>query len=53
MPMAISKVTLNGETLMDVTQDTVAINNLLTGETATGADGEPVFLFDAKTAVEI
>ena len=42
MPMAISKVTLNGETLMDVTQDTVAINNLLTGETATGADGEPV-----------
>lgn len=42
MPMAISKVTLNGETLMDVTQDTVASNNLLTGETATGADGEPV-----------
>lgn len=40
--MAISKVTLNGETLMDVTQDTVATNNLLTGETATGADGEPV-----------
>lgn len=40
--MAISKVTLNGETLMDVTQDTVASNNLLTGETATGADGEPV-----------
>lgn len=40
--MAISKVTLNGTTLMDVTQDTVAANNLLTGETATGADGEPV-----------
>ena len=40
--MAISKVTLNGTTLMDVTQDTVATNNLLTGETATGADGEPV-----------
>lgn len=40
--MAISKVTLNGTTLMDVTQDTVATNNLLTGVTATGADGEPV-----------
>ena len=37
--MAISKVTLNGDTLMDVTQDTVAANNLLSGETATGADG--------------
>lgn len=40
--MAISKVTLNGDTLMDVTQDTVAANNLLSGETATGADGESV-----------
>lgn len=40
--MAISKVTLNGDTLMDVTQDTVTANNLLSGETATGADGESV-----------
>lgn len=37
--MAISKVTLNGDTLMDVTQDTVTANKLLSGETATGADG--------------
>lgn len=39
---AVSKVTLNGTTLIDVTQDTVAANNLLTGNTATGADGEKV-----------
>lgn len=37
--MAISKITLNGEVQMDVTQDTVTANNLLSGETATGADG--------------
>lgn len=38
--MAISKVTLNGETQMDVTGDTVAANHLLNGDTATGANGE-------------
>lgn len=40
--MAIAKVTLNGTTLMDVTQDTVTAPALQQGETATGADGEPV-----------
>lgn len=40
--MAISKLILNGVTQMDVTQDTVAPENLFSGETATGADGEPV-----------
>lgn len=40
--MAVSKVILNGTTLIDVTNDTVAANNLLSGETATGADGEAV-----------
>ena len=39
---AVSKVTLNGTTLIDVTQDTVAANNLLVGKTATGADGNKV-----------
>ena len=39
---AISKVTLNGVVLMDVTQDTVAAFNLLSTYTATGADGKPV-----------
>lgn len=40
--MGISKVILNGVTQMDVTQDTVASSNLLSGNTATGADGEKV-----------
>lgn len=37
--MAISKITLNGVTQMDVTQDTVNEENLLAGETATKANG--------------
>lgn len=37
--MAFSKITLNGTTLMDVTQDTVDEENLLAGETATKANG--------------
>ena len=40
--MGVSKVILNGNTIMDVTQDTVASSNLVTGFTATGADGENV-----------
>lgn len=38
--MAISKITLNGATQMDVTDDTVVPNHLLAGDTATGANGE-------------
>lgn len=40
--MAFSKITLDGVTLMDVTQDTVTAANLLDGITATGADGSGV-----------
>ena len=40
--MAISKIILNGVTQMDVTQDTVASNNLLSGYTATKNDGTKV-----------
>ena len=40
--MAFSKIILNGTTLMDVTSNTVATDNLFTGYTATGADGLPV-----------
>lgn len=40
--MAVSKVILNGTTLMDTTQKTVNANNLLYGETALGADGQNV-----------
>ena len=40
--MAISKIILNGVTQMDVTQDTVASTNLLSGYTATKNDGTKV-----------
>ena len=39
---AVSKVTLNGTTLIDVTQDTVTAETLLVGNTATAADGHRV-----------
>lgn len=40
--MAISKIILNGVTQMDVTQDTVASDNLLSGFTATKNDGTKI-----------
>lgn len=40
--MAFSKITFNGETLMDVTQNTVTASNLLNGIIATGADGQEI-----------
>ena len=40
--MAISKVILDGQVQMDVTQDTVTANALLAGYTATRADGEKI-----------
>ena len=40
--MAYSKIILNGETLMDVTGDTVDSENLLSGETATKNSGAKV-----------
>lgn len=52
--MGVSKVILNGDTLMDVTQDTVASSNLLSGATATGADGEAVTgAVASKTASDV
>ena len=40
--MAIAKVILNGETLMDVTSDTATANNMLSGIQATKNDGTKV-----------
>lgn len=40
--MAISKVIYGGNTLIDLTDDTVTPDKLLSGATAHGADGEPV-----------
>ena len=52
--MAFSKIILNGTTLMDVTQDTVTAGSLLSGYTATGADGESVSgSLTAMTTAEI
>lgn len=40
--MAISKIIYAGETLIDLTGDTVDASKLLKGTTAHGADGEPI-----------
>ena len=40
--MAVSKVILNGSTLMDVTVDTVTSEKLLSGYQATGRDGQKI-----------
>lgn len=40
--MAISKIILNGVTQMDLTGDTVAANNLISPNTAHGADGQAI-----------
>lgn len=50
--MANSKIIYAGETLMDLTGDTVKAEKLLAGITAHGADGEPITgtcAFDANT----
>lgn len=50
--MAISKVIYGGNTLIDLTADTVVANKLLKGYTAHGADGEVIngaCEFDANT----
>lgn len=40
--MAVSKVILNGTTLMDVTDDTVSASSLVAGITATDASGQTI-----------
>lgn len=50
--MAISKVVYGGDTLLDLTADTVTADKLLSGTKAHGADGEPLVgtcTFDADT----
>ena len=41
--MAVSKVIYGNTTVIDITDSTVNANNLLSGNKAYGADGEPVF----------
>lgn len=40
--MAVSKVSYGGNTLIDLTGDTITADTLLSGITAHGADGEPI-----------
>jgi hypothetical protein len=50
--MAISKVIYNGNTLIDLTADTIKADKILKGYTAHGANGEPIVgscEFDADT----
>lgn len=50
--MAISKVVYGGNTLIDLTADTITADKLLKGYTAHGADGEPITgacTYDANT----
>lgn len=50
--MAVSKVIYGGNTLIDLTADTIKADKLLKGYTAHGADGEPIngsCDFDANT----
>ena len=50
--MAVSKIVYGGETLIDLTADTVKADKVLKGYTAHGADGEPITgtcTFDANT----
>lgn len=50
--MAISKVVYGGNTLIDLTSDTVKADKVLKGYTAHGADGEPITgtcTYDANT----
>lgn len=50
--MAISKVVYGGNTLIDLTADTIKKDKILKGYTAHGADGEPIVgtcEFDANT----
>ena len=42
--MAFSKIIFNGDTLMDVTQDTVEASNLLAGFTATARNGQKIIV---------
>lgn len=50
--MAVNKIIYNGETLVDLTSDTVTADDLAAGVTATGADGRPVIGLLPKVAID-
>lgn len=50
--MAVNKIIYNGETLVDLTSDTVTADDLTAGVTATGADGKPVVGLLPKVTID-
>lgn len=50
--MAVNKIIYNGETLVDLTNDTVTADDLAAGVTATGADGKPVVGLLPKVTID-
>lgn len=50
--MAVNKIIYNGETLVDLTSDTVTADDLAAGVTATGADGKPAIGLLPKVTID-
>lgn len=50
--MAVNKIIYNGETLVDLTSDTVTANDLAEGVKATGADGNPIVGLMQKVTID-
>ena len=50
--MAVNKIIYNGETLVDLTNDTVTADDLAAGVKATGADGRPIVGLLPKVAID-
>lgn len=50
--MAVNKIIYNGETLVDLTSDTVTADDLAAGVTATGADGKPLVGLLPKVSID-
>lgn len=50
--MAVNKIIYNGETLVDLTSDTVTADDLAAGVTATGADGTKIVGLLPKVAID-
>lgn len=50
--MAVNKIIYNGETLVDLTNDTVTADDLAAGVKATGADGKPLVGLLPKVTID-
>lgn len=50
--MAVNKIIYNGETLVDLTNDTVTADDMAAGVKATGADGRPIVGLLPKVAID-